>query len=493
MPIKKKAPKYAGQSADAIIAKLAAKTAKENANPYSAPSEVLEAVTSGAITPVEGLAFLEKLAPKEYVLTRDTNKLILEADSYLCEFSKTSYEKDTDFVRVIFRRQHPRESLWCNKNNVSYFHCERTVANYASDKFTPMTVEEEEICFEACRDGLYEWETGDWHWNPRPERSSDIPGYKSCPRPRAWNTLAGFGIELEIYCPSRKEFWDENIENDKDFLGETDGSLDGRNGIELIGKPFPYESFLDTKTDHPWKKLIKAARKRKATAHDAGKNYGMHVNISKSLFHSSLHMAKFVLFINQCEKLCKTVAQRGHIYNGSYKKYNTIGGARHACDKYEAVSQKSNCLEVRIFRSNLIWERILKNVEFCQAALVYTKAASVSMVDDETRATAGFKEFLTTTHEYKHLKEFLGMLKPKKGAKVKEAPAEKDDENSLSIHPLEDMTPLDMETVQAPQRPVRRSVTVRGNGTTVREAATYNWPPEEDISLAIAEDDSLTF
>ena len=75
--------------------------------------------------------------------------------------------------------------------------------------------------------------------------------------------------------------------------------------------------------------------------------------------------------------------------------------------KYEPVRVDDKRYEVRIFRSNLRRERILKNVEFVDAVRVYTKTASALSVSTPYQGTADFLYWLGKQPGYTTLKKFL--------------------------------------------------------------------------------------
>lgn len=263
--------------------------------------------------------------------------------------------------------------------------------------------------------------------------SASTPGYHSTTRPLWWRQAEGIGMELELYTTDPYKLR-ENLP--ADIIAEVDGSIDRTYGLELIGGPYSLKHYSEDNT--PWRTIADTARKIGSKGHNAGDGYGIHLSISKSLF-STLHGAKFIVFFNQQSELCQLIAQRTTIYSGDYgirKKikdviyengetrrrnsyydpvtreykvmnaltYNSFGTATN---KYEPVRADNKRYEVRIFRSNLRWERILKNIEFVDAVKEYTREGSVVDISTPYKGTAAFLYWLGKNPGYPNLKKFL--------------------------------------------------------------------------------------
>jgi len=149
------------------------------------------------------------------------------------------------------------------------------------------------------------------------------------------------------------------------------------------------------------------------------------------------------VFFNQQKQLCQLIGQRSTLYgvinssgyeirkkvkdvvyfSGADRDKTTIhshiqGDVRDKItskntsyysetSKYEPVRVDDKRYEVRIFRSNLRWERILKNVEFVDAVKEYTRDASASSVSTPYTGTVDFLYWLGKQAGYTHLKAFL--------------------------------------------------------------------------------------
>ena len=193
------------------------------------------------------------------------------------------------------------------------------------------------------------------------------------------------------------------------------------------------EEYQNNKT--PWRELLSPEniRKYKLKGFNIGdgRQYGIHLSISRSLF-TTLHAAKFIVWFNQQVELVQLVAQRKKIYGGSYNSQPNIKGLlteKYDVDsydvserrfkkktkdlqtkKYEPVAIDDKRLEVRVFASNIKWNRILKNVEFVQAVFDFTKSCGISVVATP-KGTTEFLHWLTKQNGYNALKQYLAEMK----------------------------------------------------------------------------------
>ncbi len=137
---------------------------------------------------------------------------------------------------------------------------------------------------------------------------------------------------------------------------------------------------------------------------------GMHVHINKAAL-SPLLLGKLLVFLNADhtdELICLIAQRRGNGYCEKDCKRLNDGGRlwRYASpDRYERLNVTRHTCEVRIFRGNLRPERVLKNIEFCHAAVAFCRDASMK----EVASPRAFKEFLLKNRSvYPELVRFLG-------------------------------------------------------------------------------------
>ena len=380
----------------------------------------------------EALSLLKTRTGKDFVLVKDVpNKFVWKESAYHDEIADMYYYTDNDFQLVKIEMD---KFLYCHavtfSNRSICFYCNRSGIYYRHGIYHTMMVEDEVVCQEDCLHSLYRWRDGSFHW----DREQDVPAYHSIARP--WlndEVIEKIGVELEIYSPDRRTLNGELPLDD--IFGETDGSLCPDNGIELVGKPYSYSEYVSGKTK--WNSVLDNAIKHGSYGFnppDVNHAYGMHISLSRNMFKSNMHLAKFIVFFNMQTNLNKLVAQRDNIYSGKYEVRQKIvndislfataqyhsalsvdAGAfpktkgRHFVNtgKYEAVSVAQERVECRIFRSNLSWGRFMKNVEFCMAVKEYTEFASVRVVSDQTRGTPDFIMWLFRRPDFINLKRFL--------------------------------------------------------------------------------------
>jgi hypothetical protein len=295
------------------------------------------------------------------------------------------------------------EWFWCERAD-EWFHC---------IYYSRIEIDGETYALQSVEDDVYFWESdNEWHWEPeeddRDDDGGEIPGYHSKARPLWWRSGVGYGLEIEAYFPDRQSFYHDLP---SEILAETDGSLCSYCGLEMIGGPYSLKAYQSGIT--PWGDVCKLARDHGGRGFRAGEGYGIHVNMSRALFKSSLHLAKFVVAMNTLERLGQVVAQRKTIYNGRWKSRTVI--KKHLdrfTSKYEPVNVQDHRVEVRIFRSNLDWSRVLKNIEFCDAVRAWTNQnAELSVIPFEDTATPSFLGWLFKAENrtsYPSLVEFLG-------------------------------------------------------------------------------------
>lgn len=261
---------------------------------------------------------------------------------------------------------------------------------------------------------LHEWPDGSFRDTApnSPEGSAldvnGVGGYHGQHRPWAsisFKDAKVFGIELETLAPT--DSLRVSMANEARKLGmlaERDGSLAER-GLEIIAPPMTYEQVADTKG--PWFKWIETAKAAGFTAWyalnaegDPG-GYGMHVNLNRRHF-DPLHLEKLIFFINTQMELSRKVAGR------SSRQYallapKILGLGVHETNKYQAVAVRSpSRVEVRIFRATMRWEGFLRNLEFTDACIEFTRKCANDAINSDN-----FLKWLDEKKEYPNLKEFL--------------------------------------------------------------------------------------
>jgi hypothetical protein len=338
---------------------------------YSTINEVNLALSNGELNLEEARQIVCD-SFSSYVYAEDSEEFIYGDDAFFCEAAQLYYSSDDDFIEVIESLRYGSVSSSRNvlsDNDSDYFCCERSGLNFDNNKFNCYAVDGEDICYEYYSDDLYYWESdGEYHWDVE-EEESNIPDYHDCDRPKSWNDSKGYGLELEVWVD-----WPENVHDQlpDEFFGEKDGSICDVHGIEIIAPPMPIQSFYD---GNDWENVMKLINRNGGDVPSTG--YGLHVNISNSLFDGNLHRAKFIVAINKLEKIGQLVARREKIYHGKYHQDKKVNKNTRYTDKCEPVNAKSHCLEVRIFKSTTSYNDIVAAIEYCEAVKEFTRTCSI--------------------------------------------------------------------------------------------------------------------
>lgn len=279
------------------------------------------------------------------------------------------------------------------------------------------------------RNNLYQYGDGTWH--SEPEDAEDDEGSddeeESNERLRAHSTnvlqvlsvapvgsALVYGVELEVEFPRssvRNEFVESLGAVGNDYVLKEDGSLD--HGAEIVTRPGTLEQH---RNEFCWQEWLSAAVEHDGFSGKSGSHCGLHVHVNRAAM-TSLQIGKFLVFMNSpnTQDLVRLVAQRdANQYCVAYKKKVTDGkrARNEGGDRYQAVNvnEKYNTLEVRIFKGNLRYSRVMKAIEFCDALVQFTAQCSVR----EAEAPDAFLDWLhKNRHAYKHLCAFLAEKGPR--------------------------------------------------------------------------------
>jgi hypothetical protein len=255
---------------------------------------------------------------------------------------------------------------------------------------------------------------GNWYANglPNPagllDYNTNIFDVRDLPEP---GHRLVFGVELEMEprrgdARGQADVADALGADDPDFILKEDGSL--HCGVELVTKPMTLEEHKDWRWADVLRGVQAIARSGEGTT-----NCGMHVHINKAAL-SPLVLGKLLVFLNadSTDELIRIIAQRSS--NGycqkDCKELNTGGKLwrRSSSSRYERLNVTRITCEVRIFRGNLRPERVLKNIEFCHAAIAFCRDASMQ----DVVVPSAFESFLLKHRSvYSNLVRFLNECK----------------------------------------------------------------------------------
>lgn len=267
-----------------------------------------------------------------------------------------------------------------------------------------------------------------------PDEEEELAGYHSVYR--SWEskpcTTQGYvGVELELGFPDgdRSEFLEAftdggRFTDGRPFIIERDGSLDSiPEGCELISSPLPlYEGYQSPKA--PWRSVLRDLHDYGAAGWQYRKYAGLHVNLCVTGEADDTVM-KYAIFINTARAMSCFIAGRKKLYGrddlrGGYDTYThallkqtprSAFGTVYGRGKYSAVNRRNaDCLETRIFGSNLRYEGFMAAVEYCVAVMAYARIVDVWQVASPI-AAAEFRGWLgTQVKRFPNLCARLGII-----------------------------------------------------------------------------------
>jgi hypothetical protein len=295
-------------------------------------------------------------------------------------------------------------------------------------------------------------------WYVENTEGARLPGYHGSVRPWAEGRGSGFtlpkkaiGVELEIGFKggdtARSRFLGKHMKDggrirNWPFSVERDGSLDGNvpGGCEIISDPLPFWEGYAAPDSH-WRKLLELLNKSGAQGWKHRVHAGIHVNMD--VRHVTREdVFKFAIFISNCAALSKFIAGRKKIfgrhdqpsgqefsmYTGGYtekkmKEYSKLTpeqGIKMIRErdggKYSPVHFRNNeCLEVRIFGSNIKYEGFMACVEYCAAAMEYVQTLEISDVFNPILSSL-FRHWLAArTKQFPNLSARIGLTETPEG------------------------------------------------------------------------------
>lgn len=310
------------------------------------------------------------------------------------------------------------------------YRCRNSGNRYDSAAYPPIrVVEYGEFSSPDYVGRYYKWADGTYHIRSQEEqerilreqaeerarqeeqRAQRIPSYHSTQTEWRQQTVTKgeilFGVELEVKAKDkdrsmkvRKEIYDEVVKTG--FIGETDGSLCGYRGIEIVGKPLAYNVIRGKES--PWLGLLDKIKPK--CDREAGTGYGMHISVSRGVM-TQAHQIRFIHFISKTKKLCERVGERQYEF---YEKPLEDLDRVLRSHRDAASPQGDHRIEVRIFKSVINKKDFLRNVEFTASTVEYTRDCDNKDLNEDK-----FLKWLKDGREknYPNLSVFLkGLVKP---------------------------------------------------------------------------------
>lgn len=221
------------------------------------------------------------------------------------------------------------------------------------------------------------------------------------------NNTRYYGLELEVEGDGRDDSIQmaEQIENDP-FYFKWDGSVD--DGFEIITHPMSWE-YIKNK-EGLFKNTLQKLRSNGFNSHNTS-TCGIHIHVNKNSL-SRCDIFKLMKFFKDNQKFILKISQR-KIEN--LKRWASIDDDNKSivykakskvddnCRRYTALNLTYKTLEFRIFRGNLKYERLMKNLEFVKAICEFvhevsmmdmTKAKFVRFVSDNRKTFPNLYTFI---------------------------------------------------------------------------------------------------
>lgn len=252
-------------------------------------------------------------------------------------------------------------------------------------------------------------------------------------KPSKWNmvgTGCKVGIEVEVVSRgSRAEASDETyeaLENEigsDNFMFKEDGSLPS-GGFEIVTHPMGLDYV------EKFGKALYSVREHIKAYHAS--NCGIHIHIAKKDFGEcdnsrKLHIAKYLLFFAKNREFIETIAQRGTTNYWCHEKSGAACAAKASRgngNRYEAVNlQNRDTIEVRIFRSNIAEDAVLRDSQFVLSLKDFAKKATLKKLTHQH-----YIEWLDKNDGNEALKKFIAR-KWKDGSEVEESCEEQEVNN----------------------------------------------------------------
>lgn len=226
------------------------------------------------------------------------------------------------------------------------------------------------------------------------------------------STLPQFGIELEVECDTfmgrdnNAVYMANEFDTSELYLKE-DGSLSM--GFEIVTHPRSLDSWREFASGK-FGEALEGLRQNDVRAWD-NRNCGLHIHVSRIAFNGRPHLARFALLFGENETEWVRVAGRRTSYanfdslrNGGLVKKAMFRAGNHM----DAVNfSPRETVEVRIWRPSLKVNRVIASIEFCHAALEYTRNITVADVANGALDFRPFSKFVMN-HDYPMAQRVLG-------------------------------------------------------------------------------------
>jgi len=215
------------------------------------------------------------------------------------------------------------------------------------------------------------------------------------------------GVELEVEARSSYSAGELVAAIDgpvgHNFICTHDGSL--VDGTEVNCMPYTLDEHKAGKGMR-WESVLQSLR-RCGIAGDNSTSCGMHVHINRRAL-TALQIGKMLVFVNSEKnnsKLERIFQRTQNDYCESITKKITDVRKSRRSGRTERLNVSGDMtVELRAFKANLRYERVMKNLEFCHAMVIFCRDVSMRNIENWRAFTA----FVATRRKtYKYLYAFM--------------------------------------------------------------------------------------
>ena len=228
------------------------------------------------------------------------------------------------------------------------------------------------------------------------------------------NVPIKFGIELEVGCDRgygrsdcaavMAEAIDKSGTNIEQYaIFKEDGSLSSCDGFEIVTRP-------DCPSVHKriWDVTLSDPLVTKHMSSFNNGKCGIHIHVSRAPL-TELWIGRLLVLVNSPSNrpMIHKIAGRGANDYTRYYDKKLSDGKGQGIERYEALNiGGSETIEFRVFRGTLNHDSFLKNIEFVEAALEFTRPHTRSLREMDTPKP--FLDFVSKERKlYPHLYAFL--------------------------------------------------------------------------------------
>jgi hypothetical protein len=280
----------------------------------------------------------------------------------------------------------------CDDCQEQYVYCDDISAYEHADYAIYIDSIDQYVTESYAQDHFY-YDSGTGEWSDEPpsvmlDYGEKVTRHFSPSQPFAKRLVMGIELECEAKDYNSQEDLVDAVSGPvgNQFICKEDSSLDV--GMELCTMPFTLQEHKScdyVRWDEILPSLQRVARSGANTT-----NCGMHIHINRRAL-TQLTIGKMLVFANsgKNEHYLQRIFQRGSCSYAAVAQKTILDGKRGWSDRCERINLcPSATIEIRAFRGNLRRDRVMKNIEFTHAMVMYCRDCSMRDVENWGMFTA---------------------------------------------------------------------------------------------------------